>query len=148
MECSQKNVWNRICKLKEQNKGRYEGEQTKKNIADKAKTLFSRRRYAATSIRDICDAAGCSKGNLYYHFKSKEDLFLYLEEQTFSEWWDQLDTIFSQYESFTEKLYVFGDFISGIERPLRESLLLNPLKMLKSLYLKGSPIASAKMKIY
>ncbi len=100
------------------NKRRYEGEQTKKNIADKALTLFSRKGYAVTSIHDICDAAGCSKGNLYYHFKSKEDLFLHLEEQAFTEWWEQLAKLFSQYESVTEKLYAYGDFVSGIERPL------------------------------
>jgi len=100
------------------NKRRYEGEQTKKNIADKALTLFSKKGYAVTSIQDICDAAGCSKGNLYYHFKSKEDLFLYLEERTFAEWWEQLDKIFSQYESVTEKLYAYGEFVSGIKRPL------------------------------
>ncbi len=103
------------------NKRRYEGEQTKKNIADKAKTLFARKGYAVTSIQDICSAAGCSKGNLYYHFKSKEDLFLYLEEQTFTEWWEQLDKTFSQYESVTEKLYAYGDFISGIERPINSA---------------------------
>lgn len=103
------------------NKRRYEGEQTKKNIADKALTLFSRKGYAATSIQDICDAAGCSKGNLYYHFKSKEDLFLYIEEQTFTEWWEQLDEIFSHYETVTEKLYAYGDFISGIDRPLNSA---------------------------
>ena len=103
------------------NKRRYEGEQTKKNIADKAKTLFSRKGYAVTSIQDICDAAGCSKGNLYYHFKSKEDLFLCLEEQTFTEWWEQLKKILSQYESVTERLYAYGDFIAGLERPLHSA---------------------------
>lgn len=100
------------------NKRRYEGEQTKKNIADKAKTLFSTKGYTVTSIQDICNAARCSKGNLYYHFKSKEDLFLYLEEQTFTEWWEEWDKLSVQCESSTEKLYAYGDFISGIERPL------------------------------
>ena len=109
-----------VIKEKVMNKRRYEGEQ-KKNIADKAKTLFSRKGYAVTSIQDICDAAGCSKGNLYYHFKSKEDLFLYLEEQTFNEWWEQLDEIFSHCETVTEKLYAYGNFISGIERPLNSA---------------------------
>ena len=100
------------------NKRRHEGEQTKRNIADKALTLFSKKGYAATSIQDISDAAGCSKGNLYYHFKSKEDLFLHLEEQAYAEWWEQLAKIFSEHESVTEKIYAYGDFVSGIERPL------------------------------
>lgn len=102
-------------------KRRYEGEQTKKHIADIAKVLFSQKGYVVTSIQDICDAAGCSKGNLYYHFKSKEDLFLYLEEQTLEEWWEQLKKLLSQYESSTEKLYAYGDFVAGIERTLHSA---------------------------
>lgn len=100
------------------NKRRYEGEQTKINIADKAKTLFSQKGYSVTSIQDICSAAGCSKGNLYYHFKSKEDLFLYLEEQASTEWLETLEHIFSRCETVTEKLYAYGDFASKFERPL------------------------------
>lgn len=100
------------------NKRRYEGEQTKMNIADQAKTLFSQKGYAVTSIQDICSAAGCSTGNLYYHFKSKEDLFLYLEEQAYDEWWEKLEELFSPNESVIQKLYAYGNFYSSIERPL------------------------------
>ncbi|KJS14888.1 MAG: transcriptional regulator [Peptococcaceae bacterium BRH_c4b] len=99
-------------------KRRYEGEQTKKHIVDKAKILFSQKGYVSTSIQDICAATGCSKGNLYYHFKSKEDLFLCLAEQNFTEWSEQWEKISSEYESITEKLYAYGDFIADIERPL------------------------------
>lgn len=101
------------------NKRRYEGEQTKKNIADKALTLFSRRGYAATSIQDICDAAGCSKGNLYYHFKCKEDLFLYVAEQSFTEWWERWEKISFQCKSATEKLYAYGEYtVDNFQKPL------------------------------
>lgn len=99
-------------------KRRYEGEQTKKHIVEKAKDLFSRKGYTATSIQDVCAAAGVSKGNLYYHFKSKEDLFIYLEEQNFAELSEQWEKISSQFESIIEKLYAYGDFVAGIERPL------------------------------
>jgi len=99
-------------------KRRYGGEQTKNHIADQAKTLFSQKGYAATSMDDICNATGRSIGNIYYYFKSKDDLFLYLVEQTFTEWRKQLQEIFSQYESTTEKLYAYSDFLAGIERPL------------------------------
>lgn len=100
------------------NKRRYEGEQTKINIADKAKTLFSKKGYTITSIKDICSASGCSNGNLYYHFKSKEDLFVYLEEQAYAEWWMELEKLFSQYKTVTEKLYAYGRFSASIERSL------------------------------
>ncbi len=38
--------------------------------------LFGDRGYAATAVRDICEAAGCKKPALYYHFKSKAGLYL------------------------------------------------------------------------
>lgn len=92
------------------NKRRYEGVQTKKDIADKAKILFSQKGYAATSMADICATVGRSIGNIYYHFKSKEDLFVYIGEQAFAEWWEQWEEISAQYKSATEKLYALADF--------------------------------------
>lgn len=91
-------------------KRRYEGEQTKKDIATKAKTLFSQKGYAATSMADICTTTGRSIGNIYYHFKSKEDLFVYIGEQAFAEWWERWEDISAQHKSATEKLYAFADF--------------------------------------
>lgn len=99
-------------------KRRYEGKQTKSDILAKAQTLFSEKGYVATSMDDICNATGRSIGNIYYYFKSKEDLFLYLVEQTFTELGEQWEKISSQYEFVIEKLYAYGDFIAGIERPL------------------------------
>jgi AcrR family transcriptional regulator len=41
---------------------------------------FTQRGYAATSIRELCQAAGVTKPVLYYYFKSKEGLYLDLME--------------------------------------------------------------------
>ena len=38
--------------------------------------LFSEKGYTGVSIRDIARACGVTNAALYYHFKSKEDLFL------------------------------------------------------------------------
>lgn len=105
------------------NKRRYEGEQTKKDIASKAKILFSQKGYAATSMTDICATTGRSIGNIYYHFKSKEELFAYIGEQAFSEWLEQWEEISVQYESATEKLYAFADYFvdSNIDRSLNRA---------------------------
>ncbi|KJR47139.1 Transcriptional regulator, TetR family [Desulfosporosinus sp. I2] len=95
------------------------GEQTKNFIVAKAHALFSEKGYAATSMDDICDATGRSIGNIYYHFKSKEDLFLYILEQNLTEGWERWGKISSQYESATEKLYAFADdVVDGPQRPL------------------------------
>ncbi len=43
---------------------------------DVAVELFTSRGYSATSVREIVEGAGVSKPVLYYHFGSKEGLFL------------------------------------------------------------------------
>lgn len=43
-------------------------------VLDAAARLFAQRGYAATSMRDIAQAASMLPGSLYYHFAAKEDL--------------------------------------------------------------------------
>jgi AcrR family transcriptional regulator len=43
-------------------------------VLDAAARLFAARGYAATSMRDIAQAASMLPGSLYYHFAAKEDL--------------------------------------------------------------------------
>ncbi len=45
-------------------------------LVDRAIELFRAKGYSATSIGDIVAACGITKGSLYYHFASKEDLAL------------------------------------------------------------------------
>jgi len=40
-------------------------------IAQAALTVFALKGFAASSMDDICMAAGCSKGGLYHHFPTK-----------------------------------------------------------------------------
>jgi len=44
------------------------------SILNAAVKLFGERGYHATSLQDIIEAAGCSKGAFYHYFESKEDL--------------------------------------------------------------------------
>ncbi|WP_188989686.1 TetR/AcrR family transcriptional regulator [Paenibacillus nasutitermitis] len=48
----------------------------KQQILEGAIKSFSEKGYRGTSIQDIADALGISKGSLYFYFKSKEDLLL------------------------------------------------------------------------
>jgi TetR/AcrR family transcriptional regulator, transcriptional repressor for nem operon len=54
-------------------------------ILRKSATLFNTQGYKATSISDITDATGFTKGAIYRHFKSKDELekkaLYYLSEQ-------------------------------------------------------------------
>lgn len=50
-------------------------------ITDAAAELFLRNGYAQTSLRDIASAAGIKAGSIYYHFDSKESLFIDILEE-------------------------------------------------------------------
>jgi AcrR family transcriptional regulator len=52
--------------------------QTRQRILETASALFVEHGYAGTSIRDISERLGMTKGSLYYHFASKEDLLFAL----------------------------------------------------------------------
>lgn len=45
---------------------------TRESIVEAADRLFYRQGYENTSFADIADAVGLSRGNFYYHFKSKD----------------------------------------------------------------------------
>jgi AcrR family transcriptional regulator len=48
----------------------------RQRLIEESISLFVRRGYAATTVREIVEAAGVSKPVLYYYFKSKEGLYL------------------------------------------------------------------------
>jgi AcrR family transcriptional regulator len=52
------------------------GERSKvRRILDAAASVFARRGFSDARMDDVADEAGVSKGGLYLHFKSKDDLF-------------------------------------------------------------------------
>ncbi len=54
-------------------------------LAAAALKLFNERGYAATSVREIVEAAGVTKPVLYYHFQNKEGIYLHLMRTAFDE---------------------------------------------------------------
>jgi AcrR family transcriptional regulator len=54
------------------------GVETRQLILDASMDLFSQNGYDATSVAEICQKAQVSKGAFYYHFISKQALFLHL----------------------------------------------------------------------
>ncbi len=48
----------------------------RQRLVEVAMDLFTKRGYSATSVREIVEGAGVSKPVLYYHFGSKEGLYL------------------------------------------------------------------------
>lgn len=52
--------------------------ETRVRLLAAAEAVFARRGYHAASVDEVCDEAGYSKGALYAHFASKEDLLMEL----------------------------------------------------------------------
>ena len=64
------------------------GEETRARILQAAGESFARCGYDATGVAEICRRAGVTKGAFYYHFSSKQALFLELLDR----WLAGLDT--------------------------------------------------------
>lgn len=61
--------------------GGYAPEETRQGIIDSALKLFGEKGYAATSVQEITEAAGVTKGAFYHHFESKEDLLRLIHDE-------------------------------------------------------------------
>lgn len=93
------------------NKKQQQSNQTKKRILDASKELFTKKGYAATSIEEISDITGFSKGNIYYHFKSKEGLFLDMLDEWEVDWADKWEIKKQKYTTSIEKLYGLAEHL-------------------------------------
>ena len=56
----------------------------RRQVLTVASELFAKKGFEATSIRDIATAAGMMSGSLYYHFASKEDLYIAVQDASIS----------------------------------------------------------------
>ena len=65
-----------------------EGPDTKTRILEAAASVFANKGYHDTRVEDIVEASGSSKGGFYFHWPSKEKIFLALID-TFAELLEQ-----------------------------------------------------------
>lgn len=55
--------------------GRKKTLETRDRILDAAEDVFNESGYSNTTLNEIAEAAGVTRGAIYWHFKNKEDLF-------------------------------------------------------------------------
>jgi TetR/AcrR family transcriptional regulator, transcriptional repressor for nem operon len=92
---------------------------TKERILKKSGVLFNTKGYKATSISDITDATGYTKGAIYRHFESKE----HLEKETL---FHLSSIMFEQVRSRVKTALTAGDKLRGIFRYF-ESYVTDPV---------------------
>jgi TetR/AcrR family transcriptional repressor of nem operon len=76
----------------------------KERIVQEGLKLFSLKGFLGTSMNDILEAAGTSKGGFYNHFKSKEELFFAVLEKAGIIWRERNLAGLDRIESPIEKL--------------------------------------------
>jgi AcrR family transcriptional regulator len=65
-------------------------------LLDSAQALFFNKGYEATTVADIIEKAGVSKGGFYHHFTAKDDLLEALGERLAAETLGRLQPILKQ----------------------------------------------------
>src|SRR5512147_781560 len=107
---------------------------TRTRILDAAGELFARRGYDATSVADICEQAGVTKGAFYYHFASKQQAFLDLRDR----WLAPLDAQFNLTRATVETLQqVFLELLSAARQdPAILPAMLSPRRKYRTLFAK------------
>jgi len=80
---------------------------TRSQLLDAARTVFSRQGYAGTTVDDIAEAAGVSKGSFYFHFATKEDALLEL----ISAWAEE---VVRQIEPLPKRKATLNETIDGL----------------------------------
>lgn len=96
-------------------------EQKKKFILQKAKERFIHYGYNNTSMQDLVDYIGVSKGSIYYYFSGKEDLFFEIYKENTDQWIEEWRRIEGKCTSFEETISKLTDhFILSYGNPLKK----------------------------
>ena len=103
---------------------------TERRILDSARRLFAEKGYEKTSIQDILNDLGLSKGGLYHHFKSKEAILDRLNADEWAVTARLLDKLIERKDmSALEKLRVL--IVSAVDAPDHLDLVRSQLALLK-----------------
>jgi AcrR family transcriptional regulator len=97
-------------------------ERTRQRLLAEAQRLFRERGYAATSLEQIAEAAEVTKGAIYGHFASKEDLMLSALEAAPAP--DYSATLNDESRPLRERLAQFGRAVAADEPGDTEELAM------------------------
>lgn len=90
------------------NVGTTKAERTRNFIIEKTAEIFNRKGYAGTSMSDITEATGLTKGSIYGNFENKEEVALAVFEYNRSLVFNTVQAQLEKAETYFEKLMVYG----------------------------------------
>ena len=94
------------------------GTDTRNHLLDVAGELFAQRGYDATSVANICERAGVTKGAFYHHFATKQQVFLDLRDR----WLAPLDAQFTVTRAAGETLPQVLQRIAEMAQPIFDAV--------------------------
>jgi len=90
-----------------------QSEKTKANILTVSEKLFIEKGYEKTTTQEIVDITGLSKGTVFHHFKSKEDILLAVLALHLDSMMQELDSCLASMDGLTAKeklMRIFGEY--------------------------------------
>jgi AcrR family transcriptional regulator len=91
---------------------------SRERIIEAANRLIYTKGYNQTSFADVAEVVGISKGNLHYHFRSKDDLLETIITHRMTEISEQLSQWDEQYPNAKDKLRRFVEMMLNEETDL------------------------------
>lgn len=85
-------------------RGSYAPAQTRQMLLESSLELFGAQGFHATSVQEIVERAGLTKGAFYHHFASKEDVLLLIHDEFLQTQGDRVAEIVAAYESPVDQL--------------------------------------------
>ena len=103
---------------------------TRDLLLSAAEQVFARAGYEKAQVEEIAAAAGFSKGGLYAHFKSKEELFLALYKAKTANKQAKLRRALDSAPSRERKIDVFRSFYIDLSKEKEWALIILEVKLL------------------
>jgi AcrR family transcriptional regulator len=102
---------------------------TRELLLSAAEQVFARVGYEKAQVEEIAEAAGFSKGALYAHFKSKEELFLALFEAKTVSYQAKLRDALDNAPTREEKIDAFRSFYVDLSKDKGWALIILEVKL-------------------
>lgn len=94
------------------------GDRTRQDIRDRAYRLFAEKGFKEVTMKDICERTGLSRGGLYRHYESTEQIFLEIVN-AFSN--QQKNEVFSRMEKHVPAVVILEELLSKYEREMNDN---------------------------
>ena len=88
-------------------------ERTRQFIIEKAAPVFNKKGYAGTSLSDMTEATGLTKGSIYGNFADKDEVALACFDYNYEIVREQIRKEMDKYPSYRDKLLVYVDVYSN-----------------------------------